>query len=158
MILDTLRGYECRYAVEAEIEEIYRLLEPLVCDDTQHVNIIDMLKRKLSKYLRYAIKTEQCVIVVKDGAITSAYAGDKDAIVYFGTKGTDLVSTTLLMHNVLNRFHNRFKESVFSVINDKQRNAWSKDTTTINEMGVGVVTLKAKERIECLYNTLKEHQ
>lgn len=158
MILDNLQGYECRYAVEIETDEIYRLLEPLVCDDTQHVNIIDMLKRKLSKYLRYAIKTEQCVIVVKDGAITSAYAGDKDAIVYFGTKGTDLVSTTLLMHNVLNRFHNRFKESVFSVINDKQRNAWSKDTTTINEMGVGVVTLKAKERIECLYNTLKEHQ
>lgn len=158
MVLDNLRGYECRYAVEAETDEIYRLLEPLVCDDTQHVNIIDMLKRKLSKYLRYAIKTEQCVIVVKDGAITSAYAGDKDAIVYFGTKCTDLVSTTLLMHNVLNRFHNRFKESVFSVINDKQRNAWSKDTTTINEMGVGVVTLKAKERIECLYNALKEHQ
>lgn len=158
MVLDNLRGYECRYAVEAETDEIGQLLEPLVCDSTQHVNITDMLKRKLSKYLRYAIKTEQCVIVVKDGAITSAYAGDKDAIVYFGTKGTDLVSTTLLMHNVLNRFHNRFKESVFSVINDKQRNAWSKDTTTINEMGVGVVTLKAKERIECLYNALKEHQ
>ena len=158
MVLDNLRGYECRHAVEAETDELYRLLEPLVCDDTQHVNIIDMLKRKLSKYLRHAIKTEQCVIVVKEGVITSAYAGDKDAIVYFGTKGTDLVSTTLLMHNVLNRFHNRFKESVFSVINDKQRNAWSKDTTTINEMGVGVVTLKAKERIECLYNALKEHQ
>ena len=158
MVLDNLRGYECRYAVESETDEIYRLLEPLVCDDTQHVNIIDMLKRKLSKYLRYAIKTEQCVIVVKDGAITSAYAGDKDAIVYFGTKGIDLVSTTLLMHNVLNRLHNRFKESVFCVINDKQRNAWSKDTTTINEMGVGVVTLKAKELIECLYNALKEHQ
>ena len=158
MIFDMLKGYECRHATEVEAEEVYMLLEPLVCDETQHKNIIDMLKRKLSKYLKHAIKTEQCVIVVKEGVITSAYAGDKDAIVYFGTKGTDLVSTTLLMHNVLNRFHNRFKESVFSVINDKQRNAWSKDTTTINEMGVGVVTLKAKERIECLYNTLKEHQ
>lgn len=158
MVLDNLRGYECRYAVEGELDEIYRLLEPLICDETQHVNITDMLKRKLSKYLKHAIKTEQCVIVVKDNVITSAYAGDKDAIVYFGTKGTDLVSTTLLMHNVINRLHNRFKESVFCVINDKQRNAWLKDTTVINEMGIGIVTLKAKERIECLYNALKEHQ
>lgn len=158
MVLDTLRGYECRYAEEPDNDEIYRLLEPLVCDETQHQNIQSMLQRKLSKYLKHAIKTEQCVIVVKDGVITSAYAGDKDAIVYFGTKGTDIISTTLLMHNVLNRLHNRFKESVFCVTNEKQKNAWSKDTTRINEMGIGVVTLKAKERIECLYNALKEHQ
>ena len=158
MILDDLRGYECRHAIEEEADEIYQLLEPLVCDETEHVNIYDMLKRKLSKYLKHAIKTEQCVIVVKNEVITSAYVGDKDVIVYFGTKGTDLVSTTLLMHNIINRLHNRFKESVFYVVNDKQRNAWSKDTTAINEMGIGTVTLKAKERIECLYNALKEHQ
>ena len=158
MILDNLRGYECRYAVEAETDEIYRLLEPLVCDDTQHVNIYEMMKRKLSKYLKHAIRTEQCVIIVKDDVITSAYAGDNELIVYFGTKGTDLISTTLLMHNVLNRIHNRFKESGFQVFNEKQKNAWDKNMTTIDSFGAGKVTLKAKERIECLYNALKEHQ
>lgn len=158
MVLDTLNDYECRHAEETDNDEIYRLLEPLVCDETEHVNIYEMSKRKLSKYLKHAIKTKQCVIVSKVGTIVSAYAGDNDVIVYFGTKGTDLISTTLLMHNVLNRVHNRFKESLFRVTNSKQRKAWDKNTTSIDEMGIGTVTLKAKERIECLYNAIKEYQ
>lgn len=155
MVLDTLRGYECRYAVESERAEVYALLEPLVCDETQHKDIVDMTKRKLTKYLKYAIKTDQCMVVVKDGVITSAYAGDGNMILYFGTKGIDLISTTLLMHNVLNRLHNRFKESVFQVVNDKQRSAWDKSTTSIDAMGIGTVTLEAKDKIERLYNALK---
>ena len=156
MVLDTLKGYECRYAVEEDTAEVYALLEPLVCDETEHVNIYEMTKRKLSKYLKHAIKTEQCVIVTKDGVITSAYAGDKGVIVYFGTKGTDVISTTLLMHNVLNRINNRFKESLFQVVNEKQRVVWDKGKTTINEAGLGIIPQETKEKIEYLYTVLKE--
>ena len=161
MLLDSLKGYECRYATESDAEEIYTLLEPLVCDETQHKDIYEMTKRKLSKYIRYAIKTEQCVIVVNaDNEITSAYAGDGDAIAHFGTKGTDVISTTLLMHNVLNRIHNGFKETQFVVNNEKQRKAWTvktlgEDAVSINELGIGFIKVIAKENIEKLYNAIK---
>lgn len=160
MILDTLKGYECKHAVESEIDEIYTLLEPLVCDETQHKNIYEMMQRKLAKYLRYAVKTEQCVIVVKDGEIISAYAGDGDSIAHMGTKGTDLISTALIMHTVLNRIHNRFKETKFMVFNEKQRKAWTvktlgEDAVTIDQFGVGSIKLIAKENIERLYNAIK---
>lgn len=160
MILDTIKEYECRDAVESEIDEMYTLLEPLVCDETQHKNIYEMTQRKLAKYLRYAVKTNQCVIVVKNDKIVSVYAGDGDAIAHIGTKGIDLISTTLIMHTVLNRIHNRFKETKFRVFNDKQRKAWSvktlvDDAVVIDDLGVGYVKVIAKDNIEKLYNAIK---
>lgn len=163
MILDTLQGYECRHAVESEIPEMYALLEPLVCDENGDKNQYEMMQRKLSKYLRFAVKTEQCVIVVKDGEIISVYAGDGNSIAHMGTKGTDLISTALLMHTVLNKIHNRFKETKFMVFNEKQRKAWTvktlgEDAVTIDEFGVGTIKLIAKENIERLYNAIKGEQ
>lgn len=161
MILDTLNSYECRFAKAEDLEEVYSLLEPLVCDENEHKNIFEMNQRKLRKYLRYAIKTEQAIVVSNNGSITGAYAGDKDVVVYMGTKGTDLISTTLLLHNVLNRLHNRFKESTFITVNEKQRKAWNvralgENAVKIDSFGVGKVQLAAKEKIEMLYNTLKD--
>jgi hypothetical protein len=160
MLLDTLKGYECRHATAEELEEMYALLEPLVCDEAEHKNIFEMTQRKLRKYLKYAIKTKQAVIVVKNGVITSAYAGDKSVIVYMGTKGSNIISTTILIHTVLNRLHNRFAESEFQVANEQQRRAWEvtalgEDAVSIDEYGVGQIKLVAKERIERLYNALK---
>lgn len=160
MVLDILRGYECRFALAEDLDSIYKLLEPLVCDENEHQTLYEMNQRKLEKYLRYAVKTNQCIIVTKDNEVTSAYAGDRDTIVYLGTKGTDIVSTTLIMHTVLNRVHNRFAESKFVTINDKQRKAWKvkalgEDAVEIDENGVGAVKVNAKEKIEILYNSLK---
>ena len=100
-------------------------------------------------------------MVVKNGEITSAYAGDKDLIVYMGTKGVDLVSTVLLMHNVLNRVYNRFAETRFVTINKKQRDAWSvtalgEEAVEIDNFGIGKVKVSAKAKLETLYGVLKD--
>jgi hypothetical protein len=158
MILEVINEYECKHAIEADFVEVYNVLEPLVCDMTVQKNIYDTTKRKLSKYLRYAIKTEQCLVVTKNGNVVSAYAGDKDTIVYFGTKGVDLISTVLLMNMVLNKLHNRYKEDTFYVTNEQQRRAWLKSIVTIDKNGKGTVPVSTKEKIEILYNRIKEDQ
>ena len=160
MVLDTLREYECRFATVEDLDAVYNLLEPLVCDENEHQSLYEMNQRKLQKYLRYAVKTDQCIVVTKDDEITSAYAGDRDMIVYLGTKGVDVVSTALIMHTVLNKIHNRFKESHFRTANEKQRKAWNvralgEDAVEIDMDGVGVVKVSAKDKIEILYNTIK---
>lgn len=160
MVLDTLKEYECKFAANEDLGAIYNLLEPLVCDENGHQSLYEMNQRKLQKYLKYAIKTNQCIIVTKGNQITSAYAGDRDTIVYLGTKGTDVVSTALIMHTVLNRVHNRFTESTFMTVNDKQRKAWNvralgEDAIEIDQFGIGTVKVEAKDKIELLYNILK---
>ena len=160
MILDTVRGYECRHATAEELGEMYDLLEPLVCDYTEHKNTTEMNQRKLRKYLKHAVKTNQAIVVAKGDVLTSVYAGDDEVIVYMGTKGTDVISTALLMHTILNRMHNRFTESAFLVANKKQRKAWDvtalgDNAVEINELGIGTVKLVAKEKIERLYTALK---
>ena len=160
MVLDTLRDYECRFAIAEDLDAVYKLLEPLVCDENEHKSLYEMNQRKLQKYLKYAVKTNQCIIVTKDNEVTSAYAGDRDTIIYLGTKGTDVVSTTLIMHTVLNKIHNRFAESRFTTTNNKQRKAWNvtalgEDAVEIDPTGMGAVKITAKDKIERLYNSLK---
>lgn len=162
MILDTLKDCICRYTTEDEIEAVYAVLEPLVCDESDADNVYSMTQRKLRKYLKYAIKTQQCLVVCRDGVVTSVYAGDRDTIMYMGTAGTDVVSTCLIMNTVLNKVHNRFTESKFLTVNEKQRRAWNVSAlgdvaVEISSDGIGKVKLIAKERIERLYSALKDN-
>lgn len=160
MVYDTLGEYTCRSGTEADLQILYTMLEDKVYEDLEHQSMQDMYKRKLKKYLKYALEKGSIAIVEKQNTITGVYVGHTECITYLINFG-DIKSLALLLNTVLNGIENKHKESVFKVINKKQYDTWvntkalGEKAVTIDEQGNGIISLNAKEKIQYLYNTLK---
>lgn len=161
MIIDSLGEYVCRLGTKADIPEITQILIPLVVSKENTESLKEVEARRVTKNVRYFVNNYDSVVVEKNGEIIGAYVGTENDIVHIGNKYTDIHCMALLMHNVLNCVHNKFKESRFKILNDNYKKLFTvrvfgEDATAIDKFGDGKITLKGKENIEYLYSVLKD--
>lgn len=159
MVIDELGEYVCRTATLEDIEGMYEVLEPLVCDHTRFKYQLANQQRQLKNLLKFHIEKKDSMVVVKNEEIVGAYVGDGNFILYLANKRKDLKAMVLLMYNVLCVIHNKFRNSEFVPLKHedsyKYRQSMFGKTIIQEENGKSYINSFAKEKIEYLYNRIK---
>lgn len=159
MLYDTLGTATCRKAEIADLDAMCQLLDPYLIDDKLHESANAAVLRKANKLLKYYVKNGDALVSETDGVLTGLCAGDTDTITYVASEGS-LQSTVLLFKVVLCDIHNRFKESKFVVMTDKQKELFAKLTnrrgpaTTIDG-DTGIIPVDTKDDLMVLFTKLK---
>lgn len=158
MVIDTYKDYVVRTGTPEDVQAMYDILEPLVCDKTRHKFQYATQQRKLKMNIEYYLK-KQCLVVEKLGEVVGVYLGEDSFIVHMAYKHTYVKARALLMYNTLCKMHGRFAESCFIPLEHK--GAYKFSTRLFGEGGIRVedgiwyINVYAKDRLEQLYTTLK---
>lgn len=158
MIIDTYKDYVVRTGTPEDVQAMYDILEPLVCDKTRHKFQYATQQRKLRMTIEYYLK-KQCLVVDKLGEVVGVYLGEDNFIAHIANKYMDVRSMALLMYNTLCKMHGRYAESYFIPL--KHEGAYKFSTRFFGEEGIRVeggiwfINIYTKDKIEHLYTKLK---
>lgn len=159
MVVDTYKDYVVRAGELGDVQEMYEILEPLVCDKTRQKLQYETQKRRLKMTLEFYVSKKDSLVVEKEGEVVGVYIGEDNFIVHIANKHLDVDCMMLLVYNVLCKLHGRLKESVFIPI--KHQGAYVFNTKMFNKEGIRqegdkcYINLYTKDRIEHLYNRRK---
>lgn len=159
MVVDTYKDYVVRTGELGDVQAMYNILEPLVCDKTRHKLQYETQKRRLRMNLEFYVSKKDSLVVEKEGEVVGVYIGEDNFIVHIANKYLDVDCMVLLVYTVLCKLHGRLKESVFMPI--KHQGAYVFNTKMFNKEGIRqegdkcYINLYTKDRIEYLYNRRK---
>lgn len=159
MIVDTYKDYVCRTGELGDVQEMYDILEPLICDKTRHKFQYQTQQRRLKMELEFYIKNKDSIVVTKGSEVVGVYVGQDNFIIHIANKHLDVDCMVLLFYNVLCKLHGRLKESVFIPI--KHQGSYVFNTKLFSKEGIRkegdkcFINMYTKDKIEYLYNKRK---
>lgn len=158
MLVDSYQNYTVRTGALEDVEAIYNILEPLVCDKTRHKFQYQTQQRKLRNNIIFYISKKQSLIVLRGEQVVGVYLGEDNFIVHIATKQPDLKTMALLMYNVLCKLHGRLVESKFIPLKHQdayvfKTNLFGKESIR-QEGEICYINTYAKDMIEKLYKKL----
>lgn len=159
MVIDQYKDYIVRTATLDDVQAMYDILEPLVCDKTRFKFQYQTQQRQLRMRLEFQVQKKQSMVIVKGTEVVAVYVGDSDFVLHIATKYRSRTLYILLGYNVLCRMHGRYVTSGFVPLTHEgayqfKTDAFGEGTIVMGEE-YSYVTVKYKDALEKLYVKLK---
>jgi hypothetical protein len=137
---------------EVDIEEGFKLLEPLVCI-SKFSNEKERQQRRLGKLIKYYVSNWDAYTVKRGDELVGIYLGKGNDILHIASKGNDVKAVVLLMYNVLWQIQEPSEVTKFVPIEGSEYQFSSTYTEKVDNFYH--IKQEYKDKIKNLYKILK---